>query len=302
MNGKLSNIGKWVFGLLALITVGLAIYFYLGLTDESRTNLFLNWGYILIILGIVIALISVIFTAAVKGVNGKTLLIAIIAFAIIAVVAYLMSKGSFNVPYQAGELTYSKVKHFIMARKTPEINSSSQADIAFLLLCFFLMTTSMDVDYGITRRLPPPVEQNDEDVKVKERNVMNVMVNKSDRLLVNGRPSDISMLKDLAKEFMTPRPGDETAPEVETKTFNEGIGDILVSKGVISLQNDRGTSYAMYISVQNELARAFNEMKEELAQKTWHKSLDQLSEDQTKALNEAVPVRVSEAEPVDYKK
>ena len=86
-----------------------------------------------------------------------------------------------------------------MARKTPEINSSSQADIAFLLLCFFLMTTSMDVDYGITRRLPPPVEQNDEDVKVKERNVMNVMVNKSDRLLVNGRPSDISQLKDLAK-------------------------------------------------------------------------------------------------------
>ena len=105
-----------------------------------------------------------------------------------------------------------------MARKTPEINSSSQADIAFLLLCFFLMTTSMDVDYGITRRLPPPVEQNDEDVKVKERNVMNVMVNKSDRLRVNGRPMDISLLKDEAKHFMTPRPGDETAPEVETKT------------------------------------------------------------------------------------
>ena len=77
MNGKLSNIGKWVFGLLALITVGLGVYFYLGLTDASRTNLFLNWGYILIILGIVIALISVIFTAAVKGVNGKTLLIAV---------------------------------------------------------------------------------------------------------------------------------------------------------------------------------------------------------------------------------
>ena len=55
MNGKLSNIGKWVFGLLALITVGLGVYFYLGLTDANRTNLFLNWGYILIILGIVIA-------------------------------------------------------------------------------------------------------------------------------------------------------------------------------------------------------------------------------------------------------
>ncbi|MBR6879072.1 MAG: biopolymer transporter ExbD [Bacteroidales bacterium] len=185
-----------------------------------------------------------------------------------------------------------------MARKTPEINSSSQADIAFLLLCFFLMTTSMDVDYGITRRLPPPVEQNDDDVKVKERNVMNVLINKNNRLMVNGRPSDISLLKDDAKQFMTPRPGDETAPETEYKSI-ELLGDVLMSKGVISLQNDRGTSYAMYISVQNELARAFNELKEEMAWKHFHKHFDQLNEDQTKAVNDAVPVRVSEAEPVE---
>ena len=111
MNSKLSNIGKWVFGLLAVITVGLAIYFYLGLTDAVRTNLFLNWGYILIILGIVIALISVVFTAAVKGVNGKTMLIAVIAFAIIAVVAYIMSKGSFGHTYEAGGLVYSGKTH-----------------------------------------------------------------------------------------------------------------------------------------------------------------------------------------------
>ena len=186
-----------------------------------------------------------------------------------------------------------------MARKVPEINSSSQADIAFLLLCFFLMTTSMDVDYGITRRLPPPVETNDEDVKVKERNVMNVLVNKNDRLLVNGRPSDISTLKDDAKRFMTPRPNDETAPETEHKTFDL-VGDVLMSKGVISLQNDRGTSYAMYISVQNELARAFNELRDEMAMQKLHKHLDQLNEDQTKAINDAVPIRVSEAEPVVY--
>ena len=186
-----------------------------------------------------------------------------------------------------------------MARKVPEINSSSQADIAFLLLCFFLMTTSMDVDYGITRRLPPPVEQNDDDVKVKERNVMNVLINKNNKLMVNGRPSDISTLKEDAKNFMTPRPGDETSPEVETKTFDL-LGDVLMSKGVISLQNDRGTSYAMYISVQNELARAFNELKEDMAWKHFHKHLDQLNEDQTKAVNDAVPVRVSEAEPAEY--
>ena len=108
MNGKLSKI---VFGALALITVVLAVIFYLDVHNEGRTNLILNWGYILIILGIVIALISVIFTAAVKGVNGKTLLIAIIAFAIIAVVAYFLSKGAFGVPYEAGELTYSGKTH-----------------------------------------------------------------------------------------------------------------------------------------------------------------------------------------------
>ena len=185
-----------------------------------------------------------------------------------------------------------------MAKKVPEINSSSQADIAFLLLCFFLMTTSMDVDYGITRRLPPPVEQNDEDVKVKERNVMNVLVNKNDKLLVNGRPSDISLLKDQAKEFMAPRPNDPTAPEVDFKEI-ELLGSVPMSKGVISLQNDRGTSYAMYISVQNELARAFNELKEEMAWQKLHKHLDQLNADQEKAISEAVPVRVSEAEPVE---
>ena len=111
MNGKLSNIGKWVFGLLALITVALAVYFYLGLNDEARTNILLNWGYILIILGIAIALVSVFFTAAVKGVRGKTLLFGAIAVAIIAVVAYVMSKGSFAIPYEAGEITYPGKTH-----------------------------------------------------------------------------------------------------------------------------------------------------------------------------------------------
>ena len=107
----MKNISKWVFGVLALITVAMAVFFYLGLKDEARTNMLLNWGYILIILGIVIALVSVVITAMVKGVNGKTLLFGAIAVAIIAVVAYLMSKGSFAIPYQAGEHLYSGQTH-----------------------------------------------------------------------------------------------------------------------------------------------------------------------------------------------
>ena len=120
MNSKL-NISKWVFLALALVTVVIAVLYYLVVgtikpefelgNPTPRADLFLNWGYILIILGIVIALISVFFTAAVKGVNGKTLLIAVIAFAIIAVVAYLMSKIYFSIPYQAGEKLYSGNTH-----------------------------------------------------------------------------------------------------------------------------------------------------------------------------------------------
>ena len=184
-----------------------------------------------------------------------------------------------------------------MARKTPEINSSSQADIAFLLLCFFLMTTSMDEDFGITRRLPPPVEEHVEDVKVKERNVMNVMVNKSDKLLVNMRLISLGQLKDEAKLFMTPRPNDPKAPEVEYKSIEHLGNNIPMSKGVISLKNDRSTSYAMYISVQNELAKAFQELRDEMSWNYFQKEYKQLDSEQTKAINEAVPVRVSEAEP-----
>jgi hypothetical protein len=120
MNSK-SNISRWVFLALALVTVVITVLFYrvVGTIKPDfdnglptpRADLFLNWGYILIILGIVIALISVVLTAAIKGVKGKTLLIAVIAFAVIAVVAYVMSKGSFDVPYQTQDLTYSGKTH-----------------------------------------------------------------------------------------------------------------------------------------------------------------------------------------------
>ena len=120
MNSKL-NISRWVFLALALVTVVIAVLYYLVVgtikpnfdagMPTPRADLFLNWGYILIILGVIIALISVVVTAAIKGVNGKTLLIAVIAFAIIGVVAYIMSKGAFSVPYQAGEKLYSGKTH-----------------------------------------------------------------------------------------------------------------------------------------------------------------------------------------------
>ena len=186
-------------------------------------------------------------------------------------------------------------------KKVPEINASSMADISFLLLIFFLVTTTMDTDSGITRRLPPPVENPDMDVKVKERNILNVMINKYAKLMVNGKPCDISELKDKTKIFITPNPNDEKAPEVETKEI-ELIGNFMTNKGVVSLKNDRGTSYMMYIAVQNELAKAFNELREEVAMRYFQQHYaDMTDKDKIDAVNKAVPVRVSEAEPEEIK-
>ncbi|PKP52500.1 MAG: biopolymer transporter ExbD [Bacteroidetes bacterium HGW-Bacteroidetes-1] len=182
-------------------------------------------------------------------------------------------------------------------RSSPEINAGSMADIAFLLLIFFLVTTTMDVDSGITRRLPPPVDK-PEDIQIKMRNVLNVLVNKNDRLLVDGREGDIKTLKDVAKKFMTPVfPDNVNFPETEIKEIPL-LGSVYSSKGVISLKNDKGTSYDMYINVQNELARAFNELKDEMSMRYFGtKFANLVKEDQIKAINEAVPVRISEAEP-----
>ncbi len=186
-------------------------------------------------------------------------------------------------------------------KKVPDLNAGSMADISFLLLIFFLVTTTMDVDSGIIRRLPPPVEDPEMDIKVKERNIMNVMINKYDKMLVNNKPGDITTLKEMTKEFITPRPNDEKAPEVEVKEIELISEPVMISKGVVSLKNDRGTSYAMYISVQNELTRAFNERKDELSMRYFGQHFADLTDEgKIDAINKAVPVRISEAEPEAY--
>jgi biopolymer transport protein ExbD len=185
-----------------------------------------------------------------------------------------------------------------MARKTPEINAGSMADIAFLLLIFFLVTTTMNVDTGLARMLPPMPEkdQKKDDVDVKKRNIFTVLINKSDKLLVKGEPMDVSMLKDKAKEFIMNPNNDENLPEVEVKDIPL-IGPYRVSKGVISLQNDRGTTYKMYMKVQNELVAAYNELRNGLSQERFGKKYDDLTKEQQDAVQDAIPQRISEAEP-----
>ena len=188
-------------------------------------------------------------------------------------------------------------------KKTPAINSSSTADIAFLLLCYFLMTTTMGSQTGLSRRLPPMPEnqQKVEDQKVNRRNIIIVKINSADRLLAGSEPIDVSQLKDKIREFLTNPMNDPNLPEKEEIEI-EGYGKCPVSKGVISLQNDRGTSYHAYIAVQNELVKAINELRDEFARKNYGKSFIQLPEDKQDIVKKAIPQNISEAEPKDVAK
>jgi biopolymer transport protein ExbD len=185
-----------------------------------------------------------------------------------------------------------------MAKKTPQINSGSMADISFLLISFFLLTSSINTDMGISRKLPPPLDPNVKPPEIKERNVFTVLVNQNDRLLVEGKPGDLSTIKNLAKEFMSNPSNDPNLPELEMK-FIPNLGDVLLPKSaVISLKNDRGTSYEMYLKVQNELTAAINELRDELSVQKFGVKMSILgNEEQIAAIKAAIPVPISEAEP-----
>ena len=184
-----------------------------------------------------------------------------------------------------------------MARKIPEIPSASLADIAFMLLIFFLVTTTMDVDSGLERRLPQWMEEEPpDDQQIKERNVFVVLVNRNNDLLVEGEYADIDDLRERTKEFMANPYNDEDLPEKEPKEIPY-FGETMVTKGVISLRNDLDTRYGMYIAVQNELVAAINELREELAKQHFGKAYDQLNDDQQDAIRDIYPSRISEAEP-----
>ena len=188
-------------------------------------------------------------------------------------------------------------------KKVPEINGSSMADIAFIALIFFLMVTTMDKEEGISRLLPPipPEDQKVENQEVNRRNIIQVKINSNDRLLAGSQPMDVSQLKDKIKEFMTNPYDDPNLPEKEIQDI-PGLGPVPVSKGVISLQNDRGTTYQAYITVQNELIKAVNELRDDFSVKTFGKKYSKLNEEQQEMVRKAIPQKISEAEPKDVKK
>ena len=196
-------------------------------------------------------------------------------------------------------------------RKVQEINAGSMADIAFLLLIFFLVATTMNTDTGLVRMLPPmpPEDQKQEDIKVKERNLFLVFINGRGDIMVGAAgkqdPIDLSQLTERTKEFIVNPMGDENLPERTEKEIELPDGSkwvYPVSEGGVSLQTTRDTGYQSYIMVQNELTRAFNEVRDEVALRKFGAKFSDLPEEQRNVISKAVPLKISEAEPRNIKK
>ena len=190
-------------------------------------------------------------------------------------------------------------------KKIPEINGASLADIAFMMLAFILLVSTMDQDSGLMRRLPPIPPADlviDKSNQINERNLVQVRITRSDALLAAGRPNlDIALLKDIIVEYITNPSNNPALPERENKEI-PGFGNYPVSKAVISLQNDRETSYDMYLRVQNELIRAVAEVRENFSSANFGKSFTQLTEDEREIVTAAIPTQISEAEPKQTKR
>ena len=179
-------------------------------------------------------------------------------------------------------------------RELPEINAGSMADIAFLLLIFFLVTTTMDVDSGISRKLPPMPEENVEIPEIHERNIFVVLINKNNKILagigrptntieINGDGSISSSLKEDVKTFITNNGGNTESSDSP-------------DKAIVSLQNQEGTAYKTYIQVQNELTKAYNELRNEKSNVDYGKDFNRLNNEEQKKIKDFYPMKVSEAE------
>ena len=195
----------------------------------------------------------------------------------------------------------------------PEVNAGSMADIAFLLLIFFLVTTTIETDAGLDRMLPP-IEPPDTDVVIKQKNIFTVNINKNSQLLVEEQLMSLEDLKEAAMDFLDNGGAPSGSPEY--CNYCKGSRDASSSdnpqKAIISLKNDRETKYSTYITVQNELVGAYNELRNREAQRKYKRDFTEMEaeylnpetpssvredlKDKVKAIQELFPQKLSEAE------
>lgn len=178
------------------------------------------------------------------------------------------------------------------------------ADISFLMLIFFLMVSTMDPEQGLSRRLPPMPEKDQkvEDTKLNRRNLVEVNINSRDNVFAGGQYiSDVSQLENIVIDFITNPSGSDKLSSHKVIDI-EGFGEYSVSEGVISLQNDRSTSYNKYIEVQDVLVKAFNKLRDDFSMQNFGKAYKDLDEDKQAIVRKAIPQNISESEPKDVKK
>lgn len=178
------------------------------------------------------------------------------------------------------------MKRTISRRSAPEVNAGSMADIAFLLLIFFLVTTTILSDNGLLVKLPPYTPDPPQH-QANTRNLFRVAINSQNALSVRGEEQDIAALKDAAKEFIMNPEGLPNLAEAS-------------NKAIISLINDRSTEYDTYIQVYNELKAAYNELWEEAAYRRFGQSYHNLPMAHQRSIRDEIPMVISEAEPTDH--
>ena len=185
-----------------------------------------------------------------------------------------------------------------MRRNLEEINTGSMADIAFLLLIFFLVVTTIDSKKGIAQELPPDTA---EPKSVPKRNILTILVNYNDDLLVEDEMIQVSELKEIIQTYAFNPQNDPNLPDRVMKNI-PGLGDRMVSEQVISLQNDMGTTYGIYVQIHGILLAAFKEMRNEASIREFGDSYEELKRNGEKekvmAIRTLIPMIISEPKPV----
>lgn len=187
-------------------------------------------------------------------------------------------------------------------RKVPGINGSSTADISFILLLFFLLTTSMGSDSGLARQLPPavPPDQQDVSIDVNRRNMLRVMVNNRGQILANGEIVSLDGLREKTIEFVLNENDREDLAERSVETFPLVGAQRVTKNHVISLTNNVDTRYSDYIAVQNELTKAYMSIRDRESKRLFGRSYEDANTTQQEVLIEMYPQKISEANPKEY--
>jgi len=184
--------------------------------------------------------------------------------------------------------------------RVPKLNTTATADISFMLLIFFLVTSSMDSDKGLQRQLPPPQQEEVvTEIKVKERNVLRINIDAHDHLTCNDEPITHDALTERIRTFVANKERKEDLPEMSTREVNYfGLCEVS-DRHILLLQVDRETSYDAYFQLQNAIVRAYNQLRDEIAQQQFHKSLTNCTPNERAAINMVYPQRISEESPTD---